>query len=91
MRLVVADGWDRLDARTCPEARGSDGWDDLTPGLVEARGNDSWDELDTRTGVEACGNDSWDDLSTQDLSRCQVVATVVGTSLDKSRTCRGSW
>ena len=27
------------------EARGSDGGDDLTPGLVEARGSDGWDNL----------------------------------------------
>ena len=36
------------------EARGSDGWDDLTPGLVEARGSDGWDDL-TPGLVEARG------------------------------------
>ena len=52
----------------------SDGWDDLTPGLVEARGSDGWDDL-TPGLVEARGSDGWDDL-TPGLVLRLVVATV---------------
>ena len=40
-------------------------WDDLTPGLVEARGSDGWDDLTPGLVEVSSGSDGWDDHDTR--------------------------